>query len=81
MKCTTTWNGISTSVTCGHTLVLGQSFNPKVTWRTEIVIHYFQSEFEGICRTVLEKFNRELLYKFARLTQRHQKKNKIENGV
>ena len=29
--------------------------NPKVTWRIEIVLDYFQSKFEGICRTVLEK--------------------------
>ena len=47
--------------------------NPKVTWRTQTVLDYFQSEFEGICRTVLETFNKERLYKSARSTQWHQK--------
>ena len=44
-----------------------------MTWRTKIVLRYFQSEFEGICWTILEKFNKEQLYKYARSTQRHQK--------
>ena len=47
--------------------------NPKVTWKTKIVLSYFQSKFEGIWWTALEIFNKEQLYKSARSTQRHQK--------
>ena len=50
-----------------------ESLNPEVTWRTKIVLNYFQFEFEGICWTTLEKLNKEQLHKYARSTQRHQK--------
>ena len=49
------------------------TLNPKLTWRTTIVFGYFQSEFEGICRSVLEKINKEWLYKSVRSIQQHQK--------
>ena len=33
----------------------GRVFNPKVTWRTETVLDYFQSEFKGILPTCSRK--------------------------
>ena len=52
-----------------------------MTWRTEIILHYFESEFEGIRRTVLKTFDEEQLYKYARSTQRHQKQETFGQGV
>ena len=52
---------------------LVDAINPKVTWRTRIILNYFQYEFEGICQIVLENFNIDQLYKSASSTQRHQK--------
>ena len=49
------------------------TLNPKVTWTMETVLAYFQSEFEGISRTLLDRFNKDRLYKPARSIQQHQK--------
>ena len=50
---------------------------PKVTWRIEIIRNYFQSEFEGVCRTILEKFNKETIVQICEINPTTPKTTKL----